>query len=354
MDVNQAIDFLKKYDGPQIKLMEVCGTHTSAIAKSGIRSILSPKIKLVSGPGCPVCVTPTSYIDKCVEYALKENHVLMTFGDMMKVPGTTESLSSARGRGARAELMYTPFEVIEKAKENAETTYVIAAVGFETTAPAYALLVKEAKEQGIKNIKIISSLKTITPALSWICENEKEIGGFICPGHVSVIIGIEGYEKLHGKYGKPFVVTGFEPEHILASIYDLTLMLSGKKNPQVRNLYKSAVKDEGNGKARSVMAECFQEGNAMWRGIGVVKNSGLYLNDEYSEYDAGSFGLDDDGQRSGACRCGDVIVGRIDPEECPLFGEECNPVQPYGPCMVSEEGTCSIWLQEKSAVTWKG
>jgi hydrogenase expression/formation protein HypD len=157
MEINKIIELLKKYDGPQIKLMEVCGTHTQGIAKNGIRSLISPKIKLISGPGCPVCVTPTSYIDKCIEYALKEGHVLLTFGDMMKVPGASESLSEAKGRGARVELMYSPFEAIEKASQNAETTYVIAAVGFETTAPAYALLLKEAKEKGIRNIKILSA-----------------------------------------------------------------------------------------------------------------------------------------------------------------------------------------------------
>jgi len=350
MNVDKVIGFLKKYDGPQIKLMEVCGTHTSAIAKSGIRSVISSRIKLISGPGCPVCVTPASYIDKCVEYSLKEGHVLMTFGDMMKVPGAIESLSAARGRGARAELMYSPFEVIEKAQKNTDTTYVLAAVGFETTAPAYALLLKEAKEKGVSNIKIISAIKTIIPALSWICENEKEIDGFICPGHVSVIIGIEGYKKLYEKYGKPFVITGFEPEHILAGIYDLTIMTSGGKNPQVHNLYKSAVKDGGNEKARFAIAECFKEGNAMWRGIGMIENSGLYLNEKYSEYDAGSFGLDEDKNLFGECRCGDVIVGRINPDECPMFGETCSPVNPLGPCMVSEEGTCGIWFRHRQVV----
>jgi hydrogenase expression/formation protein HypD len=281
-----------------------------------------------------------------VEYSLKEGYALLTFGDMMKVPGSIESLSEAKGRGAQVELMYSPFEVIEKAGKNTETTYVIAAAGFETTAPAYALLIKEAKEKGIRNIKIVSALKTIIPALSWICENEKEIDGFICPGHVSVIIGAQGYQKLYCKYSKAFVVAGFEPEHILAGIYDLTLMLSGRKKPGVYNLYKSAVKDEGNMKAQSVIAECFREGNAMWRGIGMIENSGLYLNDKYAEYDAGSFGLDEDKKLSEECMCGDVIVGRINPDECPMFGKICSPVNPLGPCMVSDEGTCGIWYRQ--------
>ena len=351
MEINKVIEFLKKYDGPQIKLMEVCGTHTSAIVKSGIRSIISPKIKLISGPGCPVCVTPTSYIDKCIEYSLKEKHALMVFGDMMKVPGDNGNLSLAKGLGARVEVIYSPFEVIEKAKANPEKAYITAAVGFETTAPIYALLIREAEKAGIKNIKILTAVKTIIPALSWICENEKEIDGFICPGHVSVIIGSDGYNDLFRKYEKPLAIAGFEPEHILAGIYDLLHMLSGKKNPQVSNLYKSAVKDKGNEKAQSEIARCFKKGNAMWRGIGIIENSGLYLNDDYSEYDAGSFGLDKDKAPQAGCRCADIIVGRINPDECPMFGKTCSPANPLGACMVSGEGVCSVWYSGRLFVT---
>ena len=196
MEISQVIDYLKEYNGPEIKLMEVCGTHTASIFKSGIRSLISPEIKLISGPGCPVCVTPTSYIDKCIDYAMMENHVLVTFGDMIKVPGEKASLSSVKGEGAKVEIMYSPFEVIEKATANPHITYVIAAVGFETTAPIYALVIGEAIEKGIKNIKLVTSLKTVIPALEWICKNEEGIDGFICPGHVSVIIGSEAYSEL--------------------------------------------------------------------------------------------------------------------------------------------------------------
>ena len=345
MDMNKAIDFLEKYDGPQIKLMEVCGTHTSCIAKSGVRNMISPRIKLISGPGCPVCVTPAAYIDKCIEYSMRDNHALVTFGDMMKVPGLSGSLTEAKGRGANVELMYSPFETLIKAVENPDTIYVIAAVGFETTAPAYALLVQEARDRGVRNIKILTAIKTIIPALSWICANEKTIAGFICPGHVSVIIGSTGYEKLCAVYKKPFVIAGFEPEHIIAAVYDLVLMLSEKKPVSVNNLYKNAVKGEGNVKAQSAIAECFQTGNAMWRGIGMIEDSGLYLGDEYAEYDGGSFGLDEDGPLMAGCRCGDVITGRINPDECPVFGAACSPERPFGPCMVSAEGACGIWFQ---------
>ncbi|MBK5247703.1 MAG: hydrogenase formation protein HypD, partial [Peptostreptococcaceae bacterium] len=346
-----------EYNGPEIKLMEVCGTHTASIFKSGIRSLISPEIKLISGPGCPVCVTPTSYIDKCINYAMMENHVLVTFGDMIKVPGEKASLSSAKGEGAKVEIMYSPFEVLEKAIANPNITYVIAAVGFETTAPIYALVIEEAMEKKIGNIKLLTSLKTVIPALEWICENEEGIDGFICPGHVSVIIGSEAYSELAMKYNRPFSVAGFEPEHILAVIYDLVKqieqnrkngMLSSndpKNEETVHNLYKNAVKTEGNRKAIGVLNKYFDEGPAMWRGLGIIEGSGLYLKKEYEKYDGGSKGLDLDKELPEECCCGQVIVGRLNPNECPLFGKACNPTNPYGPCMVSSEGACGIWYR---------
>lgn len=345
MEIKQVIDYLKSYDGPELKLMEVCGTHTAAIFKSGIRSLISPKIKLISGPGCPVCVTPTAYIDKCIEYALKENHVLLTFGDMMKVPGTEESLSEAKGRGAaNIQLMYSPFEAIEKAQENPDKTYVIAAVGFETTAPAYALMIQEANKKGIKNIKLVTALKTAIPALHWICQNQEDIDGFICPGHVSVITGSRIYDELAQLYNKPFVVTGFEAEHILASLYRIVKQIENKEG-HTENLYKNAVREDGNSKALSVMESAFQTGPAMWRGLGIIEDSGLYLKDELAEYDGGSRDLYADMKLPEGCSCGQVIVGKINPDQCPMFGTNCTPLKPFGPCMVSSEGACGIWYR---------
>lgn len=345
MNVEQIIKELKEYDGPVIKIMEVCGTHTASIFKSGVRSLISPKIRLISGPGCPVCVTPAEYIDRCIGYALKENHVLVTFGDMMKVPGLSGSLSQAKGDGAKVELMYSPMEVVEKAKQNPGTTYVIAGVGFETTVPAYALTIDEAARQGVKNILLLTALKTVMPALKWICENEGGIDGFLCPGHVSVIIGSSAYEELAEQYEKPFVVAGFEPEHILAGIYDIVGQLEHKRSTGVHNLYKNAVKSEGNKKAQEIIGRYFEPGSAMWRGLGMIPDSGLYLRPEFEQYDAGSKGLDKDIELPASCRCGDVIIGRINPNECPMFGKSCNPMNPYGPCMVSSEGACGIWYR---------
>lgn len=345
MEIREVIDYLKSYDGPPLKIMEVCGTHTGAIFKSGIRSLISDKIRLISGPGCPVCVTPTAFIDKCIEYAAKDNHVLLTFGDMMKVPGTGGSLSEAKGRGAaNIQLMYSPFEALEKAEDNPEKTFVVAAVGFETTAPAYGLMLKEAKKRGISNIRLVTAIKTAIPALRWICENQDDVDGFICPGHVSVITGSAVYDKLAEEYGKPFVVTGFEAEHILASLYRIVRQIEAGKG-KTENLYKNAVKAKGNVKALKVLEEVYEPGPAMWRGLGVIEESGLYLRNEYSQYDGGSRDLFADMELPAGCRCGDVIVGRINPDQCPMFGNSCIPTNPFGPCMVSSEGACGIWYR---------
>lgn len=345
MDVKQVIDYLKSYDGRPLKLMEVCGTHTASIFKNGIRSLISPKIKLISGPGCPVCVTPTAYIDKCIEYASKENHVLLTFGDMMKVPGKNGSLSEAKGKGNMdIQIMYSPFEAIEQAKQNPQITYVVAAVGFETTAPAYALMIKEAKASGLKNIKLVTSLKTAIPALEWICENQENVDGFICPGHVSVITGSKVYQPLAEAYGKPFVVAGFEAEHILAAIYRIVKQIEDAES-NTENLYRNAVKDDGNQKAIDAIESVFEVGPAMWRGLGIIENSGLYLKEEFNEYEGGSRDLYEDMELPAECCCGEVIVGRINPDQCPMFGKKCSPMDPFGPCMVSAEGACGIWYR---------
>ena len=346
MEQNPIIRYLQAYDGPEIKVMEVCGTHTAAIFKSGIRSLLSPKIKLIAGPGCPVCVTPTAYIDRCVEMAHREKHTLLSVGDMMKVPGSAGSLSEAKAAGARVELMYSPLEALEKAQRHPEWTIAVAATGFETTAPVYGLLVREAYKRGVNNIKLVTALKTILPAISRVCEQEAGIDGFLCPGHVSVVIGSDAYEALAAKYQKPFTVTGFEPEEILIGLYDVVRQLAGEAPKAVRNRYTSAVKAAGNPKALALMAELFQTGDAVWRGLGVIERSGLYLRETYAAFDGGSFGLDGDRALPAGCRCGDVIVGRIDPDACPQFGKACDPAHPQGPCMVSAEGACGIWYAD--------
>lgn len=343
-EIHDVIRYLKEYDGRNVRIMEICGTHTASIFKNGIRSMISPKIKLISGPGCPVCVTPAEYIDRCIEYALRPGHVLATFGDMMKVPGTKGSLTQAKAQGARVQMMYSPEALIDKALEDKDTTFVVAAVGFETTVPAYCLLIKAAMEQGIHNILILTALRTVMPALEWLCSVEQDIDGFIAPGHASVIIGSEVYKPLAEQYKKPFAVAGFEAEHVLTALYDLVKQISEGEH-EVRNYYKNVVRTEGNVQAKAIIDEYFESGDAYWRGLGSIPNSGLYLRAQYRQYDAGSFELGAVGKVVTGCRCGEVITGRIDPNECPMFGTVCNPLNAQGPCMVSSEGTCGIWYR---------
>jgi hydrogenase expression/formation protein HypD len=265
----------------------------------------------------------------------------MSFGDMMKVPGTRGSLSDARGAGGRVEMMYAPFEALARAKREPDAICVLAAVGFETTIPAYALVLEEALSQGIENIRLVTALKSVFPALAWVSERG-DADGFICPGHVSVITGARAYAHLAERYDKPFVIAGFEGEHIVAAICAIVRALSEKRGI-VRNLYPSAVSEEGNGKARALIAKYFEPCTVFWRGLGAIPDSGFRLRREYARFDAG--GAEPDGEEAlpEACRCGDVITGRIDPSECPAFGGVCRPESPLGPCMVSAEGACGIW-----------
>jgi hydrogenase expression/formation protein HypD len=343
MDIACATAFLKSYDGPRLSIMEVCGTHTAAIFKTGVRSLLPQGIRLVSGPGCPVCVTPAAYVDRCIALAGTEGHVVMSFGDVLKTPGRRGSLSGARGAGGRVEMMYAPFEALSRAKRDPGTIYALAAVGFETTIPAYALVLEEAVSQGIENIRLVTALKSVLPALAWVSERG-DADGFICPGHVSVITGTGVYARLAERYGKPFVIAGFEGEHILAAICAIVRALSEKRN-LVRNLYPSAVREEGNAKARALIAKYFEPCAAFWRGIGAIPDSGFRLRKEYARFDGGGPELDGDDALPDGCRCGDVIAGRIDPSECPSFGGACRPEDPIGPCMVSAEGACGIWYR---------
>lgn len=340
---------LKEYDDEKVKIMEVCGTHTSSIFKNGIRSLISPKIELISGPGCPVCVTSSAYIDQIVAYSLKENHCILTFGDMMKVKGSKMSLTEAKAQGGKVQIVYSPLAAIKIANENKQIQYIFAAVGFETTTPIYALLIEEIIKNNIKNLKLLISLKTMMPAISFICENEKNIDAFLCPGHVSVIIGSSIYMKMAEKYHKPFVITGFEGLHILAAIYEIMQQMKHKEY-SMKNLYKNAVSDEGNQKAFNMIHKYFETTDDTWRGIGVIPNSALRLKKAYWEYNAGSEFEKIEEKNPLGCSCTDVILGRIHPNECPLFDKVCTPLNAIGPCMVSTEGACGIWYKNRTVL----
>jgi len=355
--VTSEIDLLKSYSGRPLRIMEVCGTHTAAIFRSGIREILSQKIKLISGPGCPVCVTPTAYIDKCISFAMKPDQVLCSFGDMLKVPGSSLSLSLAQAAGAHIKMMYSPFDVIGLAKAEPQTEFTIAAVGFETTAPAYSLLLDELRSEGIRNVRLLTAIKSALSAIEWIAAGEDSIDAFLCPGHVSVITGSEAYRDIAEKYKKPFVIAGFEPEHLIKAICEIVRMADENEDISViarnsaesrylGNLYKEAVNEKGNTRAIEKIDEYFSVGETVWRGLGSLPESAYYLKDEFACFDAGSRDLVLSDDMPEACCCPEVITGRIDPPDCPLFGKECSPQHAMGPCMVSAEGACGIWFTE--------
>ena len=335
-DLQRIIDELKNYDGEEVRIMEVCGTHTAAISESGIPSMLSPKIRLISGPGCPVCVTVTAVIDRLIELSMEQDTCVLTFGDLIRVRGTTKSLADAKADGGRVKMVYSPMETINLCKNDPDTTYVFAAIGFETTTPVYALLLDEAIKENIKNLRLLTSLKTMPEVIRWVVKNEDNVDGFIAPGHVSVITGGNVFKELSEELGIPFVVSGFEAEQLLLAIYALVRL---KRRPGYRNLYRSVVTDEGNLSAIKKVSEYFEPSDASWRGMGKIAGSGLVLRSEYSEFDAGSRGLDEDHEPAG-CQCAKVLVGRISPDECPLFGSKCTPDHAHGACMVSTEGSC--------------
>ncbi|MDP4151871.1 MAG: hydrogenase formation protein HypD [Bacillota bacterium] len=344
--IDDYINEIKSYNGPPLTFMEVCGTHTRSIFEYGIHEILPPNIKLISGPGCPVCVTPSGYIDYAAQLSLRENNILCTFGDMVRVPGSKTSLSRVKASGGKINIMYSPMDVIYWAESNPEKTYIVAAVGFETTLPIYALMLDQIVEKNLMNVKFLTSIKALMPALYWICDNSQKINGFIGPGHVSTIIGADVYKPLCEKYHIPLAVSGFSFEHIVAAIYDL-IMQSNNKTNEVHNLYTNAVSKNGNTDAKQKISKYFELSESLWRGLGNINDSGYFLSEEYREFDAGSKN-DYLAAEPANCLCGKVIIGQASPHDCPLFKTNCTPLTPVGPCMVSSEGTCGIWFHNQS------
>ena len=327
-----------------VKLMEVCGTHTMAIAKAGIKSLLPPGVELLSGPGCPVCVTPAAVIDAVLDLAMEKDVIIASYGDMLRVPGSTpgDSLQRRRALGARVALVYSPVDAVALAKEHPSMQVVFLGVGFETTAPGTAAAVLTAKEQQVSNFTVWSMLKTVEPALRALMGLEDfQVGGFLCPGHVATIIGEKGFRFLPEEFQMPAVISGFEAEDILLAVY---LLLKQIKHgaPRLQNAYTRAVAPEGNRLAQQVLAACFSPRTERWRGLGEIPDSGLGFRPELQEFDAERrFGVHIGKAKPTACRCGDVICGRMGPQGCPLFGTRCTPEDPVGPCMVSSEGACA-------------
>lgn len=332
-----------KFQG-EIRLMEVCGTHTMAIARAGLKQLLPDNIRLISGPGCPVCVTDQQDIERVLLLAQKHQVIITTFGDMLKVPGSTGSLQEMQAAGCDVRIVYSPLDAVNLARTFPDKEIVFLAVGFETTAPTVAIALEEAHKSGLTNFSIVCLHKLVIPALQILLnDQETNIDGFLLPGHVSSIIGTLPYEFIPRDYGRGCVVSGFEPGDIMESIYLLVEQIL-KKEFKVQNQYKRGVKTEGNKVALDLLKKYFQPRQALWRGLGSLENSGLFLKEEYQQFDAlQKFALDHVEVKVGptGCLCGQVLKGKQSPPECPLFSSACHPGSPVGPCMVSSEGACA-------------
>ena len=338
-----AKEIIQSYDGPKLRIMEVCGTHTHEIFRLGIRSLLPESIELISGPGCPVCVTPVGYIDEAVMLALEHGAVICTFGDLIRVPGTKMSLAGARAEGAQLRVVYSPLDAVEFAKGNPEKQVVFLAVGFETTTPASCLAVKKAKEAGLKNFSLLVANKTMPNAYQAL---KGSANAFLYPGHVHAIIGNSLCEKLAQEDGISGVVTGFTAKELLEALA-VVVEKSKDGKPFFQNCYPRVVREEGNPAAQKVIAEVMESCDSEWRGLGVIPGSGQRLREEYKNYDARiKFRLPKvEGRSNPACRCGEVLQGKCRPSDCKVFGKGCTPQHPIGACMVSNEGACSAYYQ---------
>ncbi|MDH3349435.1 MAG: hydrogenase formation protein HypD [Desulfobulbaceae bacterium] len=326
-----------------IRIMEVCGTHTVSIFSHGLRALFPKNLELISGPGCPVCVTPINHINDFQTIAGLNGVSIAVFGDLIRVPGTTDSLSSMSAKGRDIRVVYSPADVLHLAKQHPQRVWMLPAVGFETTAPAIAAVVLEASRLNINNFTIYPANKTVPAALDALFGNNTiKLDGLLCPGHVSTIIGLEPYRSLAHKHGIACAVAGFEPTDIFHALISLATMIH-KRETKVQNCYTRAVTDSGNERARQLIEEVFTPEDSRWRGFGVIPGSGLMLKDKFAHFNAlhrFTFTQNKD-QDPASCRCGEVLKGVLQPRQCPIFGKSCTPSSPIGPCMVSSEGTCA-------------
>jgi hydrogenase expression/formation protein HypD len=341
------VDKIKTISRKKARLMEVCGTHTMAIFRSGIRALLPETITLLSGPGCPVCVTAQREVDTFIKLAGIKDVIVATFGDLLRVPGTHSSLQKERAEGKEVRIVYSTFDALDVAQKHPKKEVVFLGVGFETTAPTIAASLIEARQRNLKNFSVLSAHKLVPPALTALMEADNvKIDGFICPGHVSVIIGSGAYLPVVEKYHIPCVVSGFEPADILQAVYMLVKQLEAG-DAKLENEYRRAVTFEGNEKARQIMYQVFEPADAPWRGIGPIPESGLKIRKEFDSFNAEKkFDLSvPDSKEPKGCACGEILLGLKTPPECPLYKKVCTPGDPVGPCMVSTEGTCAAYYK---------
>lgn len=332
--------------GRVARVMEVCGTHTMAIARYGIREVLPAGVDLISGPGCPVCVTDAGYIDAAIELA-RGGAMVVTFGDMLHVPGSDSTLAECRSEGACIQTCYSPLSALDLARRHPNRKVVFLAIGFETTIGPVVSLVDRALRAGTDNVSLLTAFKLVPPALrALLADPEIRIDAFLCPAHVSAIIGADAYAPFAGPGGVPCVIAGFEPLDILFAIQGILEQLL-RREARVDNQYSRVVTPSGNRKAQDIMARYLQPVEAHWRGIGTIPQSGLELRPEFAAYDAGKeFGIAvTAGTPPAECMCGGVIKGKNKPPECRLFGTGCTPDHPIGPCMVSSEGSCAAYYK---------
>ena len=335
-------EILQGYNGRKLRIMEVCGTHTHEIFRLGIRKILPESIELISGPGCPVCVTPVGFIDEACMLALEKNCVICTFGDLIRVPGTEMSLAGARSKGAQIKTVYSPLDAVDYARDNPDKQVVFLAVGFETTTPSACIAVEQAKKQGLDNFSILTANKTMPNAYQAL---KSSADAFLFPGHVNAITGNATCRELC-KQGVSGVVAGFTAKELLTALA-VTVTLLQKNEPFFVNCYPRVVKEEGSPAAQKLIAKVMEPCDSEWRGLGVIKMSGMKLRDEYADFDARKkYELPEiKGKPNPACRCGDVLQGKCKPSDCKVFGKVCTPQHPVGACMVSGEGACSAYYQ---------
>ena len=344
----KANEFLESL-GREVKIMEVCGTHTMAVARHGLKALFKDSLDLISGPGCPICVTPDSGFSMVFQAAEKGKAVLV-FGDMMRVPLNGRSLLSLKGEGLDVRVIYSPYDALKIAEREPGKEFVMAGIGFETTSPLFASTILQCVNRGIRNLRLISLFKLIPPALNKLLEaDDLEIDGMILPGHVSTIIGIKPYVELVEKHSIPAVIAGFEPVDIVEAIYMILKQLVENRR-EVENEYSRTVRYEGNVKAIRIMREVFKPVDSEWRGLGLIGESGLALREEYAYFDAvEEYGLKPvETVKPKGCLCGEIVRGSKKPFECSLYKKVCRPDNPVGPCMVSSEGTCAAYFYADS------